>query len=205
MALGPRKPEQASIVETLAAKRQELLTKRDAYLAELVDLNEKIAAFDDVISVYDPKHVRLEIKQIAADTPILTLTAEPGRTISEKADKPKAHVRPMKRTGKPRGKQSKGDAIARLNDLMSPLDRVSQITDILAERPDGMPFRELCAEFATKNNFNIDEDVDKIYRQRMSVTMFSLQQTGKVEKVATTTPRGTKENLWKIATGVAKE
>lgn len=205
MALATRKPEQASIVETLAAKRQELLEKRDAYLAELVDLNEKIAAFDDVISVYDPKHVRLEIKQIAADTPILTLTAEPKQTSTESVPRTKAKKRPAKKTEKRERRQEKGDAITRLNDLMSPLDRVSQIIDILAGRPDGMPFRELCAEFATKNNFDIDEDVDKIYRQRMSMTMFSLQQTGKVEKVATMTPRGTKENLWKISTGEVKE
>jgi hypothetical protein len=65
-----------SAVEEMLAKRETLITERDTVLAKLMELNGGIESLDNVIAMFDPNHVPLEIRR-AQSAPLLTISAQP--------------------------------------------------------------------------------------------------------------------------------
>nr|WP_250807271.1 hypothetical protein [Neorhizobium tomejilense] len=69
-----------SAVEQLLEKRELLVSERDALLSKLSEYNSQIESVDTVITMFDPKHVPLEIRRVQTGAPVLTLTAQPFLT-----------------------------------------------------------------------------------------------------------------------------
>jgi hypothetical protein len=65
-----------SAVEEMLAKRESFVSERDALLSQLMELNASIESLDSVISMFDPKHIPIEIRRTQS-APLLTYTSQP--------------------------------------------------------------------------------------------------------------------------------
>jgi hypothetical protein len=65
-----------SAVEEMLAKRDAMMNDRDFVLSKLMELNAGIESLDNVIGMFDPNHVPLDIRR-AQSAPMLTISAQP--------------------------------------------------------------------------------------------------------------------------------
>lgn len=103
-----------SAVEEMLAKREALITDRDAVLSKLTELNAGIESLDNVIAMFDPNHVPLDIRR-AQSAPMLTISAQPilaevAKTVAAEETKQASTKFATVKETKPAAKEVKADA-----------------------------------------------------------------------------------------------
>ena len=105
---------QAISSDHLLDKREALVVERDAALAKVAELNAGIEALDTVMTMFNPKHVPLDIRRIQAGASIITLSAQPLiESVAEVSATPEAKTvettETTEDTPKRRGRRSKAE------------------------------------------------------------------------------------------------
>ncbi|MCV9964708.1 hypothetical protein OIU34_22720 [Pararhizobium sp. BT-229] len=131
-----------TMVEQLLQKREGLVSERDGVLAKLMELNVGIESLDSVITMFDPKHVPLDIRMAAQTAPLLTLQAQPvlsevvaqAASAAPEAKAPaKADAKGAKADQKP-GRQAKAAAASNAEPVKPAAKAESAIGDAIADQ-----------------------------------------------------------------------
>lgn len=169
--------KQPSPTELLLDKRNAFVSERDIILAKLMELDSSIESIDNVITMFDPKHVPLDIPRVQSSAPMLTLTAQPilsgmpSATPTEEKEAPRkarqtsksqqvvaespkepvvdAAAEKAKLKAKKAAKKQKLIDAARdkLRDYFESMDKPHTLEEIIKPNADGIPFRVVCNEF----------------------------------------------------------
>jgi hypothetical protein len=102
-----KQPATTPSIEPMLEKRDALLKRKEELLqrfqAEIAELDHGIEALDSVITMFNPRHVPLDIRRVQNSIPVLTIDAQPTlTTLSEKREAKKVSTEGQKvKRGRP--------------------------------------------------------------------------------------------------------